>query len=70
MSENGKKYWWNAIKQQSDDDIIGYINGYVISQIQGEYGGDVFTPLLIKNPKAIRSIINKLDPLVLSKVDS
>jgi type I restriction enzyme M protein len=69
MSENGKKSWWNSIKQQNDDDIIGYINGYVINQIQGEYGGDVFTPLLIKNPKTIRNIINKLDPLVLSKID-
>lgn len=69
MSENGKKSWWNSLKQQSDDDIIGYINGYVINQIKNEYGGDVFTPLLIKNPKTIRSIINKLDPLVLSKID-
>jgi type I restriction enzyme M protein len=69
MSENGKKSWWNSIKQQSDEDIIGYINSYVINQIQGEYGGDVFTPLSIKNPKTIRSIINKLDPLVLSKID-
>lgn len=69
MSENGKKSCWNSLKQQSDDDIIGYINGYIINQIKNEYGGDVFTPLLIKNPKTIRSIINKLDPLVLSRID-
>ncbi len=69
MSESGKKQWWNSIKQQNNDDIIGYINGYVINQIKNEYGGDVFTPLLIKNPKTVRSIIEKLDPLILSRID-
>jgi len=70
MSENNKKSWWESIKNQSNDDIIGYINSYVIDQIKEEYGGDVFTTLEIRNPKIIRSIIEKLDPLVLSTVDT
>jgi type I restriction enzyme M protein len=70
MSENNKKSWWNSIKSQSNDDIIGYINSYVINEVKSEYGGDVFTPLLIKNPKTLRSIIDKLDPLILSTIDT
>ncbi|ABV75575.1 Type I restriction-modification system methyltransferase subunit [Rickettsia akari str. Hartford] len=30
LSENNKKSWWNNIKAQSNDNIIGYINSYVI----------------------------------------
>ena len=36
LSEDNKKSWWNSIKAQSNDDIIGYINGYVIEQIQNK----------------------------------
>ncbi|WP_231726266.1 hypothetical protein [Rickettsia rhipicephali] len=42
LSENNEKSWWNNIKAQSNDDIIGYINSYVIEQIKNKYGGDVF----------------------------
>ena len=70
MSENNKKSWWNSIKSQDNDDSIGYINSYVIDQIKNEYGGDVFTPLQIKNPKTLCNIIARLDPLVLSTIDT
>ena len=70
MSENNQKSWWESIKDQSNDHIIGYINDYVISQIQQEYGGGVFTPISIKNPKTLCHIINAIDPLVLSTIDS
>lgn len=70
LSENGKQDYWTSIKKQDDSDILGFINGYVIEQIQKEYGGDVFTKLLIENPKTIREIINRLDPLVLSTIDT
>ena len=70
LSEDGKKSWWDSIKSQSNDDIIGYINSYVIKEIQDNYGGDVFTALSIKNPKTIRHIINAIDPLILSTIDT
>ena len=70
LSEDDKKSWWNSIKLQSNDDIIGYINSYVIEQIQNKYGGNVFTPISIKNPQTLRHIINVIDPLVLSTIDT
>ncbi len=65
-----QKSWWESIKAQSNEGVIGYINGSVMQEIQGKYGNDVFTPLLIKNPETLRHIIDSLDPLMLSTVDS
>lgn len=70
LSENNKKSWWNTIKAQSNDDIIGYINSYVIEQVKNKYGGDVFTPISIGNPQTIRHIIDAIDPLILSTIDT
>lgn len=70
LSEDSQKSWWNSIKSQSNDDIVGHINGYVIEQIQGKYGGDVFTPISIKNPQTLRHIIDAIDPLILSTIDT
>jgi type I restriction enzyme M protein len=70
LSEDSQKSWWNSIKSQSNDDIVGYINGYVIEQIQNKYGGDVFTPISIKNPQTLRHIIDAIDPLILSTIDT
>lgn len=70
LSENNEKSWWNTIKAQSNDDIIGYVNGYVIEQIKNKYGGDVFTPISIGNPQTLRHIIDAIDPLILSTIDS
>jgi type I restriction enzyme M protein len=70
LSENNEKSWWNTIKAQSNEDIIGYINGYVIEQIKNKYGGDVFTPISIGNPQTPRHIIDAIDPLILSTIDT
>jgi len=70
LSENGKQNYWDSIKNQKHSDILGFINGYVIDQIKEEYGGDVFTKLVIENPNTIREIIDRLDPLVLSTIDT
>ncbi|WP_341794686.1 class I SAM-dependent DNA methyltransferase [Rickettsia endosymbiont of Rhinocyllus conicus] len=69
LSENNEKSWWNSIKAQSDDDIIGYINGHVIEQIKNKYGGDVFTPISLSNSSTLRHIINIIDPLILSSTN-
>ncbi len=70
LSENDSKSWWHSIKGQANDDIIGYINSHVMGQIQAKYGGDVFTPISIKNPSTLRHIIDAIDPLILSTIDS
>ena len=70
LSEDSENSWWYSIKSQSNDHIVGYINGYVIEQIQNKYGGDVFTPISIKNPQTLRHIIDAIDPLVLSTIDT
>lgn len=69
LSENNEKSWWNSIKAQSNDDIIGYINGYVIKQIKRKYGGDVFTPISLSNSHTLRHIIDAIDPLILSSTN-
>ncbi|HJD55475.1 MAG TPA: N-6 DNA methylase [Rickettsia endosymbiont of Pyrocoelia pectoralis] len=70
LSENNEKSWWNSIKAQSNEDIIGYINGYVIEQIKNKYGGDVFTPISLSNPQTLRHIIDAIDPLILSTINT
>lgn len=70
LSENKDNNYWNSIKNQRDEDIIGFINNHIIKDIQDKYGGDVFTELNIENPKTLREIIDKLDPLVLSTIDT
>ncbi|CEO16947.1 Type I restriction enzyme EcoKI M protein [Rickettsia monacensis] len=70
LSKNNEKSWWNNIKAQSNDDIIGYINSYVIEQIKNKYGGDVFTPISLSNSNTLRHIIDAIDPLILSTIDT
>jgi type I restriction enzyme M protein len=70
ISENNEKPWWNSICNQDDSDIIGYINGYVIKNIERNYGGNVFTPASIKNPLTLRRIIDRLKPLTLSTINT
>jgi len=70
LSEDEKISWWSSIKEQTNDHIIGFINCYVMGQIQEKYGGDVFTPISIKNPSTLRHVIDAIDPLILSIIDS
>lgn len=69
-SNSKKESWWSLIKKQNYEHAIGFINDFVINRISEKYNGDVFTPLLIKNPKTLFGIIERLDPLVLSTIDS
>lgn len=70
LSENEQYDYWDSIKNQKDSDIIGFINNHIINDIQQKYGGDVFTKLNIEDPKTLRKIIEKLDPLILSTIDA
>ncbi len=70
LSENNDNDYWGSVKSQKDTDIIGFINSYIMKDIQNKYGGDVFTQLNITNPRTLREIIDRLDPLVLSTIDT
>jgi type I restriction enzyme M protein len=72
ISEHNQKPWWKEIKQnlKGDDDTISYINNHIFKQIQGEYGGNVITPISIKNESTLKHIINAIDPLVFSTIDT
>src|SRR3989344_1362077 len=70
LSENNENDYWSSIKSQKDTDIIGFVNSYVINDIQKKYGGDVFTQLGISNPRTLREVIDRLDPLILSTIDT
>lgn len=70
LSEHREKSHWDSIKKHGDDDLIEYINDVIIRKIENEYGGDVFTPLQIRNSETLREIIELLDPLQLTSIDS
>ena len=72
ISEHNQKPWWKEIKSnlKGDDNTISYINNHIFKQLQGEYGGDVITPISIKNESTLNHIVNAIDPLVLSTIDT
>ena len=73
ISEHNQKPWWNSIKLnlEQNDNTINYINNHIIKQIEEEYDGEnVFTPISIKNEATLKHIINAIDPLVFSTIDT
>lgn len=69
LSEHNKSPVWNEIKKQGSQTRIEYINKIVLRNMAMQYGGDVFSPLLIKKPSTLDDIIERLDPLYLTPVD-
>lgn len=70
LSENEKESYWDFIKKLPDNRIIKTINDSIIKEIENKYGGNVFTPLSIQNPATLRKIIERIDPLVLSTINT
>ena len=70
LSENNKELYWEEIKNYKDKRLISDINNNIIKEIEDKYRGNVFSPIMIKNPKTLRGIINHLDPLELSTIDT
>lgn len=60
---------WDAIKGIPRLTRIGYINS-VYDQLNTLYGTDIFTPLQIRDINILEEIMDKLDPLTLTDVDS
>ena len=61
---------WDAIKQIPYSTRIEYINKTVYDKLNALYGTDIFTPLQIRDTSILKEIMDKLDPLMLTDVDS
>lgn len=61
---------WDYIKSLNPASRIEHINKIVYEKLNVLYKTDIFTPLLLKDQFILKDIIDKLDPLKLSDVDS
>lgn len=61
---------WDAIKQIPASTRIEYINKTVYDKLNALYATDIFTPLQIRDASILKEIMDKLDPLMLTDVDS
>lgn len=61
---------WDSIKQIPSTTRIEYINKTVYDKLNSLYNTDIFTPLQIRDASILKEIMDKLDPLMLTDVDS
>ena len=61
---------WNSIKNIPFTTRIDYINKTVYEKLNSLYNTDIFTPLQIRDASILKEIMDKLDPLTLTDVDS
>lgn len=61
---------WDSIKQIPSSTRIEYINKTVYEKLNALYSTDIFTPLQIRDASILKEIMDKLDPLMLTDVDS
>ena len=61
---------WDSIKRIPPAARIEYINNTVYKRLNALYGTQIFTDLTIRDETILRDIMDKLDPLMLTDVDS
>ena len=61
---------WESIKQIPFSTRIEYINKTVYDKLNALYNTDIFTQLQIRDASILKEIMDKLDPLMLTDVDS
>ena len=61
---------WETIKSIPSSTRIEYINKTVYDKLNALYNTDIFTPLQIRDASILKEIMDKLDPLMLTDVDS
>ncbi|MEG7979291.1 MAG: SAM-dependent methyltransferase [Mollicutes bacterium UO1] len=52
------------------EELLHYVNERVLNYFQEKYGSDIFSPLQLKNPATLKRIIDKLDKLSLTDINS
>jgi type I restriction enzyme M protein len=61
---------WDSIKKIAPLARIEYINNTVYKRLNDLYKTEIFTPLTIRDETILKEIMDKLDPLMLTDVDS
>ncbi|WP_085875687.1 N-6 DNA methylase [Peptoniphilus vaginalis] len=61
---------WDSIKNIPISTRIEYINKTVYEKLNDLYETDIFTPLQIRDTSILKEIMDKLDPLTITDVDS
>jgi len=61
---------WDTIKNTPSSARIEYANNMVYKKLNDLYGTEIFTPLTIRDNTILKEIMDKLDPLTLTDVDS
>lgn len=61
---------WDSIKNIPISTRIEYINKTVYKRLNDLYCTEIFTPLTIRDESILKEIMDKLDPLMLTDVDS
>lgn len=69
-SEFNRMCHWDYIKELAPDSRIDHINKIVYEKLNKQYKTEIFTPLLIKDQTILKDIIDKLDPLKLTDINS
>ena len=66
-----RKWKWNFYKSKPADEILDYINKIVLPEISAHYNdSNILSALQIKDGRVLKKIIDKLDPLVLTDINS
>lgn len=70
LSESGESLYWSRLKELSNDKLISEFNETIINDISARYNAEILTRLTIKNPQVLRHIIDSLDAITISNVDT
>jgi len=70
LSESGESSYWSRLKELSNDKLISEFNEAIISDISTRYNTKILTTLTIKNPQTLKHIIDSLDAIEISDVDT
>ncbi|HAR6191298.1 N-6 DNA methylase [Staphylococcus pseudintermedius] len=66
----GKKYSWEELKKQDDNNLVDFFNDIVRPRLIKRYGAIFENQFTIKKDSILRKIIELLDPINLSKANS
>ena len=66
-----KEFRWDYFKQKKGNELLSYVNHVVLRKFKSKYDDDtIFEDLQIQDPKVLEKIIDKLDPLNLTDINS